>query len=393
MTTGNKQKEAGPSMEVTLSKHSMTAALQRTATIADRKSSMQILSNVLISTVGPKTLQFAATDLNLSASGVLPAQVTRGGSVTLPAKTLHDIVRSMPEGPITLRADGEVVELTGGRSRFKLLGLPAEDYPKLPSAEGVEFFEIDSGLVLKMIERSAFSISSDETRPHINGALFQGEAKNLRMVTTDGHRLSKVEFRTEESNFYNFSMVIPNKGIGELRRILDDVSGMVSIGAHDGSLFMRCEVEVERATDGASQSFAEFLLVCKLIEAEFPPYDQVIPKGQDKQVIISRVALLDALKRVSVVSSERTLGVKLVLTEGSLEISTDNPSIGEGSEALDVGYEGDEMVIGFNARYFIDVLNVLGDDDIRLELAGGLDPGVINDTSGNYIGVIMPMRI
>jgi len=354
---------------------------------------MQILSNVLISAQGPKQILFAATDLNMSASGVLPAQIVKGGSVTLPAKTLYDIVRSMPEGPVTLKAEGESIEINSGRSRFKLLGLPAEDYPKLPSVEGVDFFEIDSGFMLKMIERSSFSISSDETRPHINGALYQGDGKTLRMVTTDGHRLSKVEFKTEESNFYNFNMVIPNKGIGEIRRLLDEGEGPVFIGAHDGSLFMRREVEVEKSQEGAPAESAEFVLVSKLIEAEFPPYDQVIPKGHDKELIVSRISLLEALKRVSVVSSERTLGVKFGISDGALEISTDNPSVGEGSEMVDVGYEGEEMAIGFNARYFIDVLNVLDDNDVKLLLSGSLDPAVITDSDGTYVGVIMPMRI
>lgn len=380
-------------MEVTLSKQCMAAALSRTSTIADRKSSMQILSNVLISAQGPKQILFAATDLNMSANGVLPAQIVKGGSVTLPAKTLYDIVRSMPEGPVTLKAEGESIEIKSGRSRFKLLGFPAEDYPKLPSVEGVDFFEIDSGFMLKMIERSSFSISSDETRPHINGALFQGDGKTMRMVTTDGHRLSKVEFKTEESNFYNFNMVIPNKGIGEIRRLLDEGEGPVFIGAHDGSLFMRREVEVEKSQEGAPAESAEFVLVSKLIEAEFPPYDQVIPKGHDKELIVSRISLLEALKRVSVVSSERTLGVKFGISDGALEISTDNPSVGEGSEMVDVGYEGEEMAIGFNARYFIDILNVLDDDDVKLLLSGSLDPAVITDSDGTYVGVIMPMRI
>ena len=133
--------------------------------------------------------------------------------------------------------------------------------------------------------------------------------------------------------------------------------------------------------------------MCKLIDTEFPPYDQVIPKGQDKHVIIPRVALLEALKRVSVVSSERTLGVKFSLSEGSLEISTDNPSVGEGSEIIDVGYDGEELVIGFNARYYIDVLNVLDESEVVVELSGDLDPAVIKDTSGSYVGVVMPMRI
>lgn len=380
-------------MEVTLSKQCLTAALARTFAIADRKSSMQILSNVMLAAEGPKQIRVATTDLNLSASGVLPAEIAKGGAITLPAKTLHDIVRSMPDGPVTLRLEGEAVEVTSGRSKFKLLGLPAEDFPRLPDASAVEFFELEAETVAKMIDRTAFSISNDETRPHINGALFHGDGKLLRMVTTDGHRLSKVEFKTEGSGFYNFSMVVPNKGISEIRRLLDEGNGPVAIGAHEGSVFIRREIEVEKGAEGAAPQTAEFVLVSKLIEAEFPPYDQVIPKEQERLVVTSRGALLEALRRVSVVSSERTLGVKFALSEGVLEISTDNPSVGEGSEAVDVSYEGEELEIGFNARYFIDALGVLDDDEIQLELSGTLDPAVIKDADASFIGVIMPMRI
>lgn len=380
-------------MEVTLSKQCLSSALSRTAGIADRKSSMQILSNAMIAAEGPKQILVATTDLNISASGVLPAEVIKGGSITLPAKTLHDIVRNLPGGDVTIRVDGDAGVVTSGRSQFKLLGLPAEDFPRLPDVSGVEFFELDAELVVGMIERTAFSISSDETRPHINGALFQGDGKLLRMVTTDGHRLSKVEYKTEESGFYNFSMVVPNKGIIEIKRLLEEGQGPVAIGSYEGSVFVRREVEVEKGSEGASPQMAEFVLVSKLIEAEFPPYDQVIPKSKERSVVVPRLSLLEALRRVSVVSSERTLGVRFQLSEGALEISTDNPSVGEGSEVIDLGYEGDELVIGFNARYFIDVLSVLSDEDVTLELSGNLDPAVIRDETGGYIGVIMPMRI
>jgi DNA polymerase-3 subunit beta len=354
---------------------------------------MQILSNAMIAAEGTKQVLVATTDLNISASGVFPAEVAKGGSITLPAKTLYDIVRSLSGGQVTLRVDGDAAEVTSGRSKFKLLGLPAEDFPRLPDASGVDFFELDTEIVVKMIDRTYFSISNDETRPHINGALFQGDGKVLRMVTTDGHRLSKVEFKTEESGFFNFSMVIPHKGISEIKKLLDEGEGPVSIGAFEGSVFIRREIEVEKAADESAPQTAEFVLVSKLIEAEFPPYDQVIPKSQDRNVVVSRTALLEALRRVSVVSSERTLGVKFQLSEGALEISTDNPSVGEGTETIDIGYDGEELAIGFNARYFIDVLGVLDDEDVNLELSGTLDPAVIKDSAGNYIGVIMPMRI
>jgi len=380
-------------MEATLSKQCFMSALSRISGIADRKSSMQILSNVLISTEGSSSILFAATDLNLSASGVFPGRVTRAGSITLPAKTLHDIVKSMSDGFITMKAEGESVEITGGRSKFKILGLPSEDFPTLPDTAEVQFFEVNTGLLLKMIERTAFSISSDETRPHINGALYQGDGKLLRMVTTDGHRLSKIEYKSEEAGFYNFSFVISNKGIMELRRLLDDSNTLISMGSHAGSLFIRRTIEVEKPVDGEPAATADFVLVSKLIEAEFPPYDQVIPKGMDRTIIAPRGALLEALRRVSVVSSDRTLGVKFAISEGSLEISTDNPSVGEGAEEVDVSYDGTEIEIGFNARYFIDALNVLSDEEVKIELSGALDPAVVRDMDGAFVGVVMPMRI
>lgn len=380
-------------MEIKISKQCLSSALARTTGIADRKSSMQILSNVLIETSGSSNVRIAATDLNISASGVFPAQVLDGGALTIPAKTFFDVVRNMPEGEIEIHQAGEQVEIKRGRSKFKLLSLPAEDFPVLPEVKGADFFEMDASLVSKMIEQTAFSISNDETRPHINGALFQGDGKNLRMVTTDGHRLSKFEVRIDESGFYNFAMIIPNKGIQEIRRLVEDGDGAVSIAVHDGSVFLRRTVEVEKESEGIEPVSAEIVLVTKLIEAEFPPYDQVIPKGNDLVAVVSRQLLLDALRRVSVVSSDRSLGVKVQFTNGVLEIGSSNPSVGEGKEQLDMSYEGEEMEIGFNARYFIDILSVLNEDEVRMELAGPLDPVIIRDPSGVFVGVVMPMRI
>jgi DNA polymerase-3 subunit beta len=380
-------------MEITITKQCLAAALLRTSNIADRKSSMQILSNVLIDAVSPGQVRIATTDLNLSATGVFPADVTKGGAITVPAKTLHDVVKSMSDGPINLRTEGEQVHISSGRTNFKLLGLPAEDFPAFPKTEGIEFFEMDAKLIGRMIEQTLFSISGDETRPHINGALFQGDGKKVRMVTTDGHRLSKVEVKIEESGFYNFAMIVPQKGIAEIRRMVEDGEGIVSVALHEGSVFIKREMVVEKGQEGATPLLAEFTLVSKLIDAEFPPYDQVIPASSDREVVVGRGPFLEALRRVSIVSSDRTLGVKFVLSEGSLEIVTNNPSVGEGSEQLDASYEGEDLEIGFNARYFIDILSVLEDEEVNLELSGALDPVIVKDPTGTFVGVVMPMRV
>ncbi len=380
-------------MEITISKQCLVTALGKTAAIADRKSSMQILSNVLLDADQPDGVRIASTDLHISASGYFPAKVVEPGAITIPAKTLHDVAKNLTDGMITLRTEEDNVVVTSGRANFKLLSLPAEDFPQLPDFADLEFFTMDSSLIARMIEKTFFSISHDETRPHINGALFQGEGKYLRMVTTDGHRLSKYETKVEESGFYNFSLVIPNKGIAEIKRLVEDKEGTVSIATRDGSVFFKRDIEVDKGTEGSAAPVAEFSFVSKLIEADFPPYDQVIPASHDRTVIASRPVFHEALRRVSVVSIERALGVKMVLNEGSTDIMSDNPSVGQGTEQVDVDYSGESLEIGFNARYFLDVLGVLDTEEIKIELSGALDPVVVKDMDENFIGVIMPMRI
>lgn len=379
-------------MEIRITKRCLVAALARTSAIADRKSSMQILSNVLIDASERDQVRISATDLNLFATGSFPAEIVTGGAVTVPAKTIYDVVRNMPDGEITFKTEGDQVVVSGGRSHFQLLVMPPEDFPMVPDSASLQFFEIDTSMIHRMIDQTSFSISTDETRTHLNGALFQGDGKNLRMVTTDGHRLSKVEFRVDESGFYNFTMVIPNKAIGEIRRLVEDDAGSLSVASKDGSVFFRRTVDLD-AGGGNDPIVSEVMLVSKLIEEEFPPYEQVIPKSNDKTAVVTRGGLLEALRRVTVVSEEKTLGVRFELSEGLLEIETNNPSVGQGSEQLDISYDGENVTIGFNARYFIDILNVLRDDEIKMELSGSLDPVVIRDLNDLFIGVVMPMRI
>ena len=379
-------------MEIRIIKKCLVAALARTSAIADRKSSMQILSNVLIDASERDQVRISATDLNLFATGTYPAEVVEHGAITVPAKTIYDVTRNMPDGEITFKTDGDQVLVSSGRSQFQLLVMPPEDFPMVPDSSAVQFFEIDTSLLHRMIDQTSFSISTDETRAHLNGALFQGDGKNLRMVTTDGHRLSKVEFKVEESGFYNFSMVVPNKAISEIKRLVEDDVGNVSAASKDGSLFLKRTVEIDTG-GGADPLVSEVLLVSKLIEEEFPPYEQVIPKSNDRTAVVTRSALLEALRRVTVVSEEKTLGVRFEFSEGVLGIETNNPSVGQGSEQLDVSFEGESVTIGFNAKYFIDILTVLRDDEVEMDLSGSLDPVVVRDPENLFIGVVMPMRI
>jgi DNA polymerase-3 subunit beta len=381
-------------MELTISKRNFLRGLARTHGVADRKSSMPILSNILLTTEDTGTLRFAATDLYLGVAATAPAEIKQGGSIAVSARTLFDIVKNLPDGDVQWTVGPNyAAEIRSGKVRFRIPGMPGDDFPPLPAPGQVEFAQVDADLLSDLITKTSYSMSTDDTRPHLAGALFEGEGHVVRMVTTDGHRLSKCEHRLREgSPMVNFSMLVPNKGIGELKRLLEDAKGdkpakgeaaapaAVAVAAQGGNAFFRRE--------GVQLSV-------KLADEAFPPYGKVIPQNQDKRVVCSRALLVEAMRRISLVSSDKSGGVRLMIQPGSLRIVSENPDIGEGSEELDVDYAGDPLTIGFNARYVLDVLGALSDDEVAFEFSGELDPGVIKPAGDTYVfvGVVMPMRI
>lgn len=381
-------------MELTISKRNFLRGLARTHGVADRKSSMPILSNILLTTEDTGTLRFAATDLYLGVAATAPAEIKKGGSIAVSARTLFDIVKNLPEGDVQWTVGPNyAAEIRSGKVRFRIPGMPGDDFPPLPSPGQLEFASIDVDVLADLITKTSYSMSTDDTRPHLAGALFEGEGHVARMVTTDGHRLSKCEHKLRDGTaMVNFSMLVPNKGIGELKRLLEDAKAdKPAKGEEHGP------VTVGVATQGGNAFFKRegIQLSVKLADEQFPPYGKVIPQNQDKRVVCSRAILVEAMRRISLVSSDKSGGVRLMLQAGSLRVVSENPDVGEGSEEVDVDYAGDPLTIGFNARYVLDVLGALGDDEIALEFSGELDPGVIKPAGDAYVfvGVVMPMRI
>jgi DNA polymerase III subunit beta len=375
-------------MELSISKKDFLRGLARTHAVADRKSSMPILSNVLLAAEDGGPLRFLATDLYLAVNASAEASVKRGGSVALSARTLFDIVKNLPEGEVKLVVGkNHAVELRSGKIKFRIPGMPGEDFPALPSPGSTPFSDIDATTLQQLIALTQYSMSSDDTRPHLAGALFESDGKVVRMVTTDGHRLSKAEVHVESGG--SFSMLVPGKGIAELKRLIEDVRAekkqlpgepvLLGIAHVGGSAFFRSH---------------DVLLSVKLADEQFPPYAKVIPQSHQRRVVASRELLVDALKRISLVASDKSGGVRLVLEPGKLQITSENPDVGEGSEELDVDFAGTPLAVGFNARYLLDALSALPDDDVALELGGELDPGAVKPVSDHrFVGVIMPMRI
>jgi DNA polymerase-3 subunit beta len=389
-------------MELSISKKDFLRGLARTHAVADRKSSMPILSNVLLSADDSGILRFAATDLYLAVSASAEASVKRPGTVALSARTLFDIVKNLPEGEVKLAVDKQnAVQLRSGKIKFRIPGMPGEDFPPLPSAGEGAFAEFDVNLLQQLISLTQYSMSSDDTRPHLAGTLFECDGTTVRMVTTDGHRLSKAEAAFEVAN--KFNILVPQKGIAELKRLLEDAKNEKRAPSPErgpegdkAKLSPDGPVTVGVATVGGNAFFRghDVQLSVKLADEQFPPYAKVIPQSHTRRVVASRELLVDSLRRISLVASDKSGGVRLALEPGKLEIISENPDIGEGSEELDVDFSGEKVAIGFNARYLLEALSAMPDDEVVLELGGELDPGVIKPLSDSrFVGVIMPMRI
>ncbi len=378
-------------MELTINREEFVQGLARIHTVADRRSSMPVLANVLLETEGPGGLRISATDLHLGITGVIPVTTSKGGATTASAKTLFDIVKNLPKGEVSLSVDqNQWLEVVCGRVRYRIAGIPAEDFPDLPSADEVEFFHLDAELLAGMIEKTYFAVSPDEGRPHLNGALFEGDGKNLRMVATDGHRLSLVDQELEDKkSISSFSMLVPLKAIQELRRLLDEGKGDIEIGASGPNAFFR------RRLAGVGEGVeTEITMNVKLVDARFPPYQKVIPSVTQRQVRIDRLTFLEALRRTSLISRDKSVALRVIFETNKLTITSDNPDIGEAREEIDAEHEGEDLAMGFNGRYLIDVLGALESDEVELSISGPTDACVIKAVENEgYLGVVMPMRL
>jgi DNA polymerase-3 subunit beta len=375
-------------MELSVAKKDLLKLVGRMQGVAERKSTMPVLSNVLLAVDGPNALRVAATDLYLSISGRVPAEVKRGGSVAVPAKDLLERIRMMPEGAIQIvAADGASTSLkaSGSPRRYTLRGMPGDDFPPLPApSSGSPSLSLSVAVLAELMQKTYFSISTDETRAHLNSALFEWDGDVVRMVTTDGHRLSMMEQKVAGKQA-TATMLIPLKAILELRRLCDEIAAE-----------SKEQPEISIAQSGSSAFFqaGTTTFSVKLVDAQFPPYAQVIPQATEKRVRVARAPLSDALRAVSIAASERTGGVKLALSGTAMHITSESPESGDGADEVPIEYSGPPITVGFNAKYFLDVLGALDEDEVELGLSGELDPAVVRPVSERkFLAVVMPMRI
>ncbi len=369
-------------MELSIRVPELLRALQRVQGIVEKKTTMPILANALIKSKGKDSITVSATDLEIGLTADYEAKIETSGAMTLGAKALFDIVRSLPGDEVTLKqTSNQWVEITCGKVKYRIVGMGADSYPNLPSFEDVPFFSIEPRIFREMIEKTLYAVSTDETRFNLTGVYCEpvkGEDA-LRMVATDGHRLSVIERPTQTSPIMSDGVIIPRKGLMELKKLLDDGEDGGKLGFIDGSAVFD--------KDGV-------ILTMRLVDGRFPDYQQVIPSASARKVRIPRAALNSALKRTSLLSPDKSQGVRIDLTSGMMALTANNPDLGEAREELDVDYEGEALKIGFNFRYMLDVLSVLNDELVELELTDELSPGVIRSVgSEGYRAIIMPMRI
>lgn len=374
-------------MKLTIEKSDLHRGLSRLQAVVEKRSSMPILANVLLTATGGKEggqLELVATDLEVGVRDVHPVQVDDPGSITVSARKLFDIVREFPDEPIQLSAEADAfLEIHCGRIHFSLSGDAAEEYPTLPGFSPDRLVSLQASILSTMIERTIYAASLDETRYNLNGVYFEvlPKTEKIRMVATDGHRLALVDrVIGNDAAALTSGVIVPRKGLAELKRLVDEEDAdQVEIGFEGNSGLARKN---------------SVTLVMRLIEGKFPNYDQVIPTNADRQVTLPNEPLVRAVRRVALLSAERSHAVKLELTTGALRLSSSNPDLGHAQEELDADYSGDDLTIGFNAKYLQESLTAFGAKEIQLSLHDANSPVVVRPLDDpESLAVVMPMRL
>jgi len=375
-------------MELKIGVPELAKALGRSQGIVERKTTMPILSHVLLEARKAGQLVVSATDLDLAVSSEHGCEVLKEGSLAVSARHFYEIVRALPESSVSLkRAQNNYLEVRSGSAEFRIVGLPSEDFPALPRFDKVPFADVDASMLLEMIERTFFAVSTDETRYNLNGVYFEPGQGVLRLVATDGHRLSLAEKSLDATFGLKRGVILPKKGLAEVKKLL----GEAAEGGEEHP-----ETKLGFLENSAIFRRPGVVLVMRLIEGLFPDYKQVIPKAGEKVVKLGRGRFSETLRRISLLSTDKAHAVKLDLAKGMLRVLSQNPDLGEAKEDVPIEYDGEPLKIGFNARYLIDVLAVLKSSDVVLELADDLSPGVLRGTDEadqGFTAVVMPMRI
>ncbi|MFC4175514.1 DNA polymerase III subunit beta [Microvirga sp. GCM10011540] len=372
-------------MRVTVERAALLKALGHVHRVVERRNTIPILSNVLLR-AEDGTLRLKATDLDIEVTETIAADITDAGSTTVPAYMIYDIVRKLPDGSqVSLETTGDTgqMQIRSGRSRFMLQALPESDFPDLAAGDLPHRFTLAAADLKRLIEKTQFAISTEETRYYLNGIFLHtidvGGTTMMRAVATDGHRLARVEMPAPAGSEGMPGVIVPRKAVAEIVKLVEDGSESITI---------------ELSSAKVRLTFDGVVLTSKLIDGTFPDYQRVIPSGNDKLLTVERSDFAKAVDRVSTISSERGRAVKLALNEGRLTLTVNNPDSGSATEEIEVDYDAAPIDIGFNARYLLDITAQLDGDTALFKLADPGSPTLVQDREGaSALYVLMPMRV
>jgi DNA polymerase III subunit beta len=369
-------------MRFTVTRQNLHQTLSSISSSIPSRTTLPVLSNFLIET-GPGAVRLTGTDLDVAVRASVAAEVEEPGSLTVPGKKLQEIVRELPDAPIHISTRSDQIEIRCGKSRFKLNGLPAEDFPKLPSIGFDGGWTAAGKDLLSLIRHTSFAVSNEESRPVLNGVLWELRDGEMRMVATNGHRLARMRIPAGHSMETTAHLIVPPAALQHVQRLFQP------------------ENPVRVAREGNHLGFqAEGTEVyTRLIEGVYPNYEQVIPKDNDRFAILRRKDLESSIRRVAAVASDQTHRIRLEFEPGRMSLNVLTPDLGEAHDELEVSFDGEPLTIGFNANYLLEVLRYIGTDEVRMgfkapERAATLEPVVAEDSkTADYLCLVMPLRL
>jgi DNA polymerase III subunit beta len=363
-------------MKFSATKEKILEGLQQVQNVVSTRTTLPILSNVLLQ-AKEGTVNLTTTDLDVGVRGGFEANVDKAGATTLPARRLFTIIRELPSSEISVEIDGKnAASIRSGQSFFKILGLPEEEFPPLPKFENAKVVTMRQKDLRDGLRKTAYAISTDETRYVLNGVLFSFKENKLTLVATDGRRLAMVDIELEFPRSHEADIIIPTKAVTELQRLLAD----------DG------DVKISVGTGQIAFDLNNTLLVSKLIEGNYPNYKQVIPSEAKERVTLERETFLNSLRRVSLLASDKSNSIKLNFSKNNIEITANTPEVGEARESLPVVYKGRDFSIAFNPEFIMAPLRNLAEDEIFFDLIDEMSPGVLKIQTP-FLYVLMPMRV
>lgn len=368
-------------MRFTISREKLQEGLTAVAASIPAKTTLPVLANILVEAT-ERGIRLSGTDLDIAVSTEVTADVESQGAITIPAKKLTEIARELPPSPVRIAAAGEQrVTLDCGKSHFKILGLPKDEFPSFPAVRFNESWRIRSGDLQKLIQHTSFAVSTEESRPILNGVLWELRPEEMRMVATNGHRLAKMEIPVKSSGAPSSDLIVPPKALEQVRRLFPADE----------------ELEIARGENHLGFRSPFTAVFTRLIEGPYPPYDQVIPKDNNRVAVADKASLISALKRMSVIASDQTHRIRMSFNAALLRFSVQTPDLGEAQDELPIRFTGDPLDIGFNANYLLEVLRYIPTDEVKLtfkapERAATVEPEGWDDPA-TYLCLVMPLRL